>query len=359
MKIAIFGTRGIPNLYGGFEQFAQYLSEGLCKHGHDVYVYNSHDHNYQEKKWKEVNIIHCYNPEYKLGAVGQFFYDLNCILDSRKRDFDVILQLGYTSSSIWNWLFNSKIKLFTNMDGLEWSRAKYSKVVSMFLKFAENLAVKNSDVLISDNIGIQNYLQKKYKINSEYIPYGAHVFDNPDKNVLNEFQLIPFKYDLIIARIEPESNIKTIIDAFILSNVDRKLVVIGNLQTKLGKQIMTYVSDPRIIFTGFISSIDKLNNLRYYSNLYFHGHSVGGTNPSLIEAMASNSFICAHDNIFNSSILQDNAIYFSTKNQLISIIQSYLKSDNLKMCSNNLRKVQTIFNWDKIIYNYEKIMTKF
>ena len=102
MKIAIFGTRGIPNHYGGFEQFAQYLSEGLCQMGHEVFVYNSHNHPYQKNEWNEVNIIHCYDPEFKLGTIGQFIYDLNCTLDSRKRNFDVILQLGYTSSSVWN-----------------------------------------------------------------------------------------------------------------------------------------------------------------------------------------------------------------------------------------------------------------
>ena len=161
-----FGTRGIPNHYGGFEQFAQYLSEGLCQMGHEVFVYNSHNHPYQKNKWNEVNIIHCYDPEFKLGTIGQFIYDFNCTLDSRKRNFDVILQLGYTSSSVWNWLFKRTTRLFTNMDGLEWKRTKFSRPVSLFLKYAEKLAVKHSDVLISDSLGIQSYLEKKYAVKS-------------------------------------------------------------------------------------------------------------------------------------------------------------------------------------------------
>ena len=103
MKIAILGTRGIPNYYGGFEQFAQNLSKYLVIKGHDVYVYNSHNHPYQENLWNGVKILHCKDPEYILGTFGQFIYDFNCILDSRKRNYDIILQLGYTSSSIWNW----------------------------------------------------------------------------------------------------------------------------------------------------------------------------------------------------------------------------------------------------------------
>ena len=101
MKIAIVGTRGIPNHYGGFEQFAQYLSLGLLNRGCEVWVYNSRLHPYQQNTWKSVNIIHCKDPEDKIGTAGQFIYDLNCILDSRKRSFDVILQLGYASSALW------------------------------------------------------------------------------------------------------------------------------------------------------------------------------------------------------------------------------------------------------------------
>src|SRR5690554_5028213 len=102
MKIAILGTRGIPNQYGGFEQCAQYLSEGLKKRGHSIYVYNSHEHPFKKDNWNGVNIIHKFDPEKNIGTAGQFIYDLNCILDCRQRNFDVILQLGYTSSSIWS-----------------------------------------------------------------------------------------------------------------------------------------------------------------------------------------------------------------------------------------------------------------
>ena len=105
MRIGIIGTRGIPNHYGGFEQFAEYLATDLVKKDCEVYVYNSSNHPYQEKTFKGVHIIHCNDPEEKMGTIGQFIYDMNCILDSRKRKLDIILQLGYTSSSIWSFLF--------------------------------------------------------------------------------------------------------------------------------------------------------------------------------------------------------------------------------------------------------------
>ena len=359
MKIAIFGTRGIPNYYGGFEQFAQYLSEGLIQSGHEVFVYNSHNHPYQQKKWNDVNIIHCFDPENTLGTVGQFIYDLNCVIDSRKRNFDVILQLGYTSSSVWNWLFKKDSKLFTNMDGLEWKRSKFSKPVSLFLKYAEKLAIKHSDVLISDSLGIQNYLKEKHNVKSHYIPYGACPFRNANSDCLKEYNLKEYEYDMLVARVEPENNIKTIIDGFIKSTVKRKLVVVGNMNTKLGKEIMSYVSDPRVIFLGYLSEIEQLNNLRYYSNIYFHGHTVGGTNPSLLEAMASNAFICAHDNIFNSSILEKDSIYFIDEEDITSIVNKYRKKHFYQYCSSNLEKIEKLFYWQKIISDYEKLLTSF
>src|SRR5690606_3336564 len=119
MKIAILGTRGIPNHYGGFEQFAEYFSVFLAEKGHEVYVYNSSSHPYQESTFKGVHLIHQKDPEDKIGTIGAFFYDYNCIKDSQKRDFDIILQLGYTSNSVWYFMLPKNSVIITNMDGLE------------------------------------------------------------------------------------------------------------------------------------------------------------------------------------------------------------------------------------------------
>ena len=180
MKIAILGTRGIPNYYGGFEQFAEFFSVYLVQKGHEVYCYNSHNHKFQEKNFHGVNIIHQHDPEYKYGTFGQFIYDYNCIIDSRKRDFDIILQLGYTSNSIWFFLLPKKPIIITNMDGIEWKRSKYSRPVQQFLRFAERLAAISSHYLVSDSLGIQMFLKKRYKKDSTYIAYGAHPFNNPN-----------------------------------------------------------------------------------------------------------------------------------------------------------------------------------
>lgn len=356
MRIAILGTRGIPNNYGGFEQFAEYLSKNLVESGHEVFVYTSHDHPYQQTTWNNVNLIHIRNPEGKVGTVGQFVYDLLCILDSRKRNFDIILQLGYTSSSVWGRLMPSKAIVVTNMDGLEWKRTKFSSKVQKFLLYAENLAVKSSDYLIADSIGIQSYLKKKYQKESKYIPYGTDIFETPNQEVIKNYNVVPHGYNMLIARMEPENNIETILDGMVNSNTKQAFLVIGNHQNSFGKYLVQkFKDDQRIVFLGPNYNLEALNNLRYYSNLYFHGHSVGGTNPSLLEAMGSGALICAHQNEFNSSILGEEAFYFNNSKDVTTLLNSekVSKIHTHHYVSKNFQKVKDLYLWVKIIRDYE------
>jgi glycosyltransferase involved in cell wall biosynthesis len=359
MKIAIIGTRGIPNHYGGFEQFAEYLSFGLVQKGHEVSVYNSHLHPYQENNWRGVNIIHCRDMEDKLGAAGQFVYDYNCILDTRKHNYDVILQLGYTSSSVWGKLLPKKSIVITNMDGLEWKRSKFSKKVQYFLKRAEKWAVKTSQHLIADSKGIQQHLKETFNVESTYIPYGAHVFNSPDKEILTQFKLKEYQYFLLIARMEPENNIETILDGYVNSGNNQPFLVIGKTENTFGTYLKEkFKNNESIIFLGGIYEIEKLNNLRFYSKLYFHGHSVGGTNPSLLEAMSSMSMIAAHDNVFNKSILEKDAFYFTNFDDVKNVFSLEMESFREKFVSNNLKKIEKLYTWNKIIDDYEKLFVK-
>lgn len=353
MRIAILGTRGVPNHYGGFEQFAEFFSVYLAQKGHEVFVYNSHNHPYQEKTFKGVNILHQYDPEFKIGTAGQFIYDLNCILDSRKRNFDIILQLGYTSSSVWYFLMPKKPLLITNMDGLEWKRTKYSKLVQKVLLFAEKLAVKSSDYLVADSLGIQKYLFEKYGKESTYIAYGANTFDHPNESLIANYSVEKYNFNMILARLEPENNIETILDGIVLSNDATPMLVIGNHNTKFGNYLKEkFRSHANIRFIGAVYNLEHLDNLRYYSNLYFHGHSVGGTNPSLLEAMASKALIIAHDNDFNKAILKENAYYFSDSEDVKKLTLQVKKSDNLHIIQNNHTAIAAEFNWDKINGEY-------
>lgn len=355
MKIGILGTRGIPNNYGGFEQLAEYLSVALANKGHQVYVYCSSLHPYQEKIFNGVTLIHCHDPEKKLGTTGQFIYDLNCIIDSRNRNFDVLLQLGYTSSSVWWFLLPPKTKIITNMDGLEWKRSKYSNIVKWFLKHAEKWAVHSSPYLVADSPAIKNYLLKKYNRMAQYIAYGADVFLNADVGIIAQYQVKPKQYYLAIARFEPENNIETIIKGVLQTDTNYPLLLIGNYNNSYGSYLRKTYTHKKIIFVGSVYNMDKLNSLRFFCTVYFHGHTVGGTNPSLLEAMAASAYIVAHNNEFNNAVLANNASYFSSANDISAILSNTPK--NKSTCiADNLHEISEKFSWQKIINQYETLM---
>lgn len=356
MKIAIIGTRGIPNRYGGFEQFASYLAPGLIRRGHHVSVYNSSTNGYKGKLWNDVEIITKNDPEKIMGTASQFVYDLLCITDARKRKFDLILQLGYTSSSVWNFLFPRDTIVATSMDGLEWKRKKYNRMVQKFLQYAEKQVVKQSDVLIADATAMRKYLYKKYNKHNKYdkniiyIPYGAIPFCTPDPAVLANFHLKPFSYDLVIARLEPENNHEMIIKGYLAADTGRRLVIIGNTDNTYGKYLRKKYTCSSIIFKDSLYDMEMLNNLRYYSNIYFHGHSAGGTNPSLLEAMAAHCLIAAHNNIFNHEVLGKEAYYFKRDTDITDLLNKKLsKSDHVVFLKNNIEKIRSWYNWENVL----------
>jgi len=360
MKIAILGTRGIPNNYGGFEQFAEIVSVELVKLGHEITVYTPHFHSYKNSTFNGVLIRRIYSPEKYIGAAANFIYDFLCFRDALNNDFDIILECGYHSNAPSYFLMKKTTKpvLITNMDGLEWKRNKWNNFTKWLIKKLEKLAINRSDYLVSDNIGIQKYYQEKYNAKSYFIAYGADLVDDYNICILEDYKFFPQKYFILIARLEPENNIETILDAFCKSQSEFPFLVVGNHNTKYSKYLKEKYRNNKIIFCGGIYDKMKLDSLRKYSLAYFHGHSVGGTNPSLLEAMASQAFIVAHKNEFNQSVLMDNALYFNDQNDLASIIANLLKfpmEKRLKFIDNNCRLIKSQYSWKIITKKYENL----
>lgn len=365
MKIAFISTRGIPNNYGGFEQFAEYISVGLVQRGHEVVVYSPHFHPYKEKQYKGVRIKHIYSPELWIGSsVGSFFYDFISLKDALKNEnFDIIYEAGYTSivpAYIWFNVRKIKYPLFTtNMDGLEYKRTKFNKFVQRFLFWEERKTVEHSHFLIADNLGIRDYYKEKYGKESFYLPYGADIYSDYDESVLTEYNLVKNSFYLVIARLEPENNIEMIIKGYLDSKCsDNPLIIIGKTNTSHGKYLVkNYASYPSIRFVGGIYDFRKINSIRYFSMAYFHGHSVGGTNPSLLEAMASSCFIIANDNIFNKSVLKRNALYFKDKGCVSTILKKIsiiLIKNKHSFIENNLNCIREEYSWKKLVDDHEK-----
>ena len=365
MKIAFISTRGIPNHYGGFEQFAESVSVRLAQRGHDVTVYSPHYHPFQEKVYQGVKLKHVYSPEGWMGSsVGSFFYDYQCLKDALKReDFDIIYDAGYTSIVPAYMRFDvrkmTRPVIMTNMDGLEYKRAKYNWWVQRFLLWEERMAVKYSHYLIADNMGIRDYFLEKYGKESRYVAYGADIPESYHEDCLQEYGLTKDGYLLIIARMEPEYNIEMAIKGYRASEQygKRPLVIVGRLTTTFGKRLAArYGDDEHVRFVNGIYDTDKLNAIRHFAFAYFHGHSVGGTNPSLLEAMATECFILSHDNVFNRVILGNHAVYFQTEEEVKTILNGLDETVGLykeDYTRENLEKVRKQYSWDKVVDDYE------
>lgn len=357
MKIGIIGTRGIPNHYGGFEECAQQLGVRLVKKGHEVVVYNSHQHPFQDKNYEGVTIVHKYDPEHRIGTFGQFIYDLNCILDARWQEFDIILMMGYTSSSIWQRFLPANPIVVTNMDGLEWKRSKYPARVQQFLKRAEKWAAAGSNLMVADSPVIEDYLNRKYQRDVVFIPYGAGIPTNPEPIAPEAFGVEPGNYNLVIARLEPENNLEVMLQGISISASAKVTLVIGNHETSYGEYLKKHFTDSKIRFLKSNFNKSTLDQLRYFSNIYLHGHSVGGTNPSLLEAMACSSMILAHENDFNRAVLGQDANYFLNAADVANALDHVERNDIQRTrISNNLNKIKERYNWDVVTDQYELAM---
>ena len=366
MKMAFVSTRGIPNNYGGFEQFAEYISVGMAQRGHEVVVYSPKFHPYQESTYKGVRIKHIYSPETWMGSsVGSFFYDFASLRDAlKKEDFDIIYEAGYTSiipAYIWFNVKKRKRPIFTtNMDGLENKRSKFSPMVRRFLDWEEKMAVKYSHYLIADNMGIHDYYKEKYGKESKFLAYGADIHDDFKAEYLEEFGLKPEEYYILIARLEPENNIVMAIEGYLHSkeNGRRPLIVVGKTNTPHGKELVEkYGNERNVEFVGGIYDFKKLDSVRHFSKAYFHGHSVGGTNPSLLEAMAAGCFIFAHDNIFNRAVLKENAFYYPSADKVteyLNRIDTIAEGSKIQYTARNIEVIRNEYSWESLIDKHEK-----
>lgn len=366
MKIAFVSTRGIPNNYGGFEQFAEYISVGMAQRGHEVVVYSPKFHPYQESTYKGVRIKHIYSPETWMGSsVGSFFYDFASLRDAlKKEDFDIIYEAGYTSiipAYIWFNVKKRKRPIFTtNMDGLENKRSKFSPMVRRFLDWEEKMAVKYSHYLIADNMGIHDYYKEKYGKESKFLAYGADIHDDFKAEYLEEFGLKSEEYYILIARLEPENNIVMAIEGYLHSkeNGRRPLIVVGKTNTPHGKELVEkYGNERNVEFVGGIYDFKKLDSVRHFSKAHFHGHSVGGTNPSLLEAMAAGCFIFAHDNIFNRAVLKENAFYYPSADKVteyLNRIDTIAEGSKIQYTARNIEVIRNEYSWESLIDKHEK-----
>lgn len=246
------------------------------------------------------------------------------------------------------------------MDGLEYKRTKFNKWVQKFIHWEEKEAVKHSQYLIADNMGIHDYYKENFGVESKFLAYGADVHTDFNVDYLKEFGLKPEEYFILVARLEPENNIVMAIEGYLHSkeNGKRPLIVVGKTNTPHGKELVAkYGNEKGIKFVGGIYDFKKLDSVRHFSKAYFHGHSVGGTNPSLLEAMASGCFVLAHDNIFNRAVLKENSLYYGSAEKVTEPL------DNIdEICAKykkayteaNIEVIKNEYSWEHLVDQHEQ-----
>ena len=321
------------------------------KAGHEVVVYTIGNHPEKISELNGVAIRHIFNPEKRLGLSGQFIYDLLCILDARTKNFDVILQLGYTTSGIWSFLWPRQ-KTITNMDGLEHQRAKYAGPLSSFLKWSERRAAKRSKLLIADNPEIANYLSK-YKVPTSTIAYGSEIVEEPTDafEILQRNHLPTDNFHLHIGRIQPDNHVFEILDA--AASTGETVVTVGDYTTRYGRKLKATFPETNIIYAGTIYDKTILNALRTRATFYLHGHSVGGTNPALLEAMGSGSMVLAHENPFNASVLGGLGALWKDEDALTRLLtqrpSEEIRSEQARL---SRERIKAHFNWEDVAKKY-------
>ena len=373
--VAIIGSKGIPARYGGFET----LAENLVKHlssKHEFIVYCSAEA-YPSRRSTYLGAKLVYLP-LNANGVQSVPYDIWSMIDA-SRKADVLLVLGVSGC-----IFLPLLKLFSkktvvvHLDGIDWQRPKWGWLARNFLRLSENIAVRFADKLIADNTAIQEYIHENYRRKSEFIAYGGDnaVSDLPVKGG-NDLSVVSLhktsadmdeslltsgaaEYVVAVCRIEPENNVHVILDAF--TKLDSlSLIFIGNWAANdYGKSLRKQYRDvANIQMIDPIYRPEKLFNIRSNALLYVHGHSAGGTNPSLVEAMCLGLPVMAYDVIFNRATTHNKAIYFSNTSELLSRLRNIDRNQLQQMSETMLDIGRDQYTWSIICSHYDNLFVAF
>ncbi len=362
-SVLILGTRGIPAAHGGFETFAEKLALFLVERGWAVGVYCQSDgprsgRRFRTEHWNGIELIHV--EVASDGPLGTLEFDHFCVQHAGRRDA-VCLVLGYNGAVFLPWLRLKGRKLLTNMDGIEWRRPKWSFPVKAWFWVNEWIAAWASHRLVADHPIIADHLATRRPRKAiATIPYGGDPVLSAPTAPLAGLGLEPGRYLVSIARIEPDNNILTIVEAFSQSRRNAKLVVLGRFDADnpYHRSVRAAASD-EVVFPGAIYDVATVQALRFHARVYLHGHTVGGTNPSLVEALWAGSAVIAHDNPYNRGTAGKAQAYFSDAASCSELIGRLLSDDLAWMRARDGARARAQgFDWTAILQAYEGEMMR-
>lgn len=378
-NVFIIGAKGMGN-YGGYETFVDKLTE-YHKDDSDIkYHVAWKANNYEEF---EKNNARCFNVKVpNIGPAQAIYYDvkaLNMVCDYVEKnsitDFIVYIlacRIGPFMKHYTNKIHKLGGKVFVNPDGHEWMRAKWSALIRKYWKISEQLMVKNSDLLICDSINIEKYINetyKKYNPKTTFIAYGAETrrstLKDDDEQLLSWYKekgLIANEYYLVVGRFVPENNYETMIREYMKSNTKKDFAIITNVNDKFLNELeekLHYKNDRRIKFVGTVYDKELIMKIRENAYGYFHGHEVGGTNPSLLEALGSTKLNLLLDVEFNKEVAEEAALYWTKEDMnLAKLIEhaDQMKKEEIEELGKKAKKrIETAYGWKYISNKYKKI----
>ena len=386
--VYIIGSKGIPAKYGGFETFVEKLTEFQKDQGIQYYVACMRENSAKSGITEDVfeyNGATCFNIDVpNIGPARAIAYDiaaLNKAIEIAKKNKDEAPVFYILACRIGPFISNLKKKikalggtLMVNPDGHEWLRAKWSLPVRKYWKYSERLMVKHADLLICDSKNIENYIQKdyaSYQPSTTYIAYGTDTtrsqLTSSDKKVrswYDEKGIRENEYYLVVGRFVPENNYEAMLRGFMKSSSKKDFVLITNVeQNKFYEKLRQetgFDKDPRIKFVGTVYDQELLKYIREHAFAYLHGHEVGGTNPSLLEALSSTKLNLLLDVGCNREVGEAGAVYWR-KDELMRVIEEverFNESVISELDEKSSQRIADAFTWEKIVKGYEGIFTK-
>lgn len=356
MRIAMIGTRGVPARYGGFETAVEEIGARLVEGGHEVVVYcRGEDRSPTYLGMERVSLPALRHPI--LETLSHTALSVGHLLRHR---CDAAIVFNAANAPLLPVIRAARIPVAVHVDGLEWKRGKWGPAGRRYYLANERVSVWLADELISDAEGIADYYRQRYNTESMFLPYGAPIRDTDDLSRLAELDLTENGYHLIVARLEPENQVDTIIEGYLASDAQLPLIVVGSVpyESDHEKRIQSLAaSDPRIRRLGGVWDQDLLDTLYAGAASYLHGHTVGGTNPSLLRAMGAGANVIAWDVNFNREVLGENGTFFNGLSQLCNALED-TESDPAAATERGTR-AQThaadTYRWDEVTKGYEQL----
>ena len=350
------GTRGVPARYGGFETCVEEVGSRLAARGHQVTVYcrRTNTDGPELDEFQGMRLVHL--PAMRKRSLETLSHSGLSVAHLVRHRTDVALVFNCANAPWLPVIRASGIPVATHVDGLEWQRAKWGPLGKRYYRTAERLSVRWSDALIADATGIRTYYRETYGAASDLISYGAPVV-HPGADRLAEAGLVADSFHLVVARFEPENHVLEIVRGYVRSGARLPLVVVGSAPySDVYTQLVHAEADGRVRFLGGVWDQDLLDQLYANARSYLHGHSVGGTNPSLLRAIGAGAATDAFDVVFNREVLGQAGRYFSDSDDLARLIEdSEIDSTGAADRGQAARGRAAGYDWDDVADRYEML----